>query len=124
MSDHDYGLLLQAVGWIEYHAGLDAPDYPQVGQLSGAVDCIDKRRESGVPHQRQPDGSAGGAPESFAVDHGVDIRCLDCGATVPFPAKPSEVLCSSCGLILYVTDTAAVVRYTGNDSTPGANRRG
>jgi hypothetical protein len=47
MSDHDYGLLVQAVGWIEQHAGADAPEYPHLRSLSGVVDNIAKRRVRG-----------------------------------------------------------------------------
>ncbi len=53
MGDHDYGLLVQAVGWIKHHAGLDAPEYPHLARLSSVVDCIGKRREPA--HERQPD---------------------------------------------------------------------
>jgi hypothetical protein len=44
MSDHDYGILVGAVGWIEHHAGSDAPAYPQLPRLSEVVDNIAKRR--------------------------------------------------------------------------------
>ena len=54
MSDHDYGLLVQAVGWIEHHAGLDAPDYAGLARLASVVDCIGKRREPEMPHESQP----------------------------------------------------------------------
>src|SRR5471030_239874 len=54
MSDHDYGLLLQAVGWIEHHAGTDAPEYAGLGRLSLVVDNIGKRREPEMPHESEP----------------------------------------------------------------------
>jgi hypothetical protein len=52
MSDHDYGLLVQAVGWIEHHAGADAPEYPHLPSLSGVVDNIAKRRVRGSSKDR------------------------------------------------------------------------
>jgi len=54
MSDHDYGLLLQAVGWIEHHAGTDAPEYAGLGRLSMVVDNIGVRREPEMPHESGP----------------------------------------------------------------------
>jgi len=59
MSDHDYGLLVQAVGWIEHHAGADAPEYPHLRTLSGVVDNIAKRRVRGSSKDRTA-ASAGG----------------------------------------------------------------
>ncbi len=53
LSDHDYGLLVQAVGWIEYHSGVDAPHYPALDRLSSVVNCIAKRREPEIPHKSQ-----------------------------------------------------------------------
>jgi hypothetical protein len=55
MGDHDFGVLLQAVDWIEQHARLDAPDYPLLEELSSVVNNIAKRREPGSPYQRRPD---------------------------------------------------------------------
>ena len=55
MSDHDFGVLLQAVGWIEQHARLDAPDYPLLEELSSVMNNIAKRREPESPYQRRPD---------------------------------------------------------------------
>jgi hypothetical protein len=49
MSDHDYGLLVQAVGWIEDHAGVDAPEYPHLDRLSSVVICIAKRHKLEIP---------------------------------------------------------------------------
>jgi len=45
MSDTDYALLVQAVGWIERHAGVDAPDYPGLERLLTLLDNIAGRQE-------------------------------------------------------------------------------
>jgi hypothetical protein len=45
MSDHDYGLLVEAVGWIEQHSSVDAPAYQHLGRLSELVDNISKCRQ-------------------------------------------------------------------------------
>jgi hypothetical protein len=61
MSDHDYGVLVEAAGWIEYHAGKDAPEYPHLPRLSGVVDNIAKRRirdYSKDPQTAVPQGGA------------------------------------------------------------------
>jgi hypothetical protein len=44
MSDHDYGILVEAAGWIEHHAGNAAHEYPHRQRLSVVVDNIAKRR--------------------------------------------------------------------------------
>jgi hypothetical protein len=66
MSDHDYGLLVQAVGWIEHHAGADAPEYPHLPRLSDVVDNIAKRR--------LPEGSNDRWPSSPAMAVVIDLR--------------------------------------------------
>jgi hypothetical protein len=40
MSDDDYQVLVHAVGWIERHAGFDAPEYPQPQELAHLVDTM------------------------------------------------------------------------------------
>jgi hypothetical protein len=55
MSDHDYGALHQALGWIECHAGVDAPGFRDIEELSSVVSNIAKHRETELPHQSQPD---------------------------------------------------------------------
>jgi hypothetical protein len=57
MSDHDYGLLLEAVGWIEQYAGVDAPDYPHMARIAEVVTNISKRWQ---PDREVAPGPAGG----------------------------------------------------------------
>jgi hypothetical protein len=55
MSAHDYGVLVEAVSWIEQHSGNDAPVYPRIQRLSAVVDNISKRRQpDSFPEPRQP----------------------------------------------------------------------
>jgi hypothetical protein len=64
MSDHDYAILLAAVGWIEHHAGKDAPDYPALDILTHVVNNISERR---VP-------SEGPNPPSFGDERATELR--------------------------------------------------
>ena len=45
MNDRDYAILLAAIGWIENHAGKDAPEYPEIEMLTYVVNNISQRRE-------------------------------------------------------------------------------
>src|SRR5476649_1558071 len=58
MSDRDYAILLSAIGWIENHAGKDAPDYPKIEMLTHVVNSISQRREP----------SDGPTPRSFGAE--------------------------------------------------------
>jgi hypothetical protein len=58
MSDRDYAILLAAIGWIENHAGKDAPDYPKIEMLTHVVNNISQRREP----------SDGPTPRSFGAE--------------------------------------------------------
>jgi len=58
MSDRDYAILLAAIGWIENHAGKDAPDYPEIEILTHVVNNISQRREP----------SDGPIPRSFGAE--------------------------------------------------------
>jgi hypothetical protein len=40
VSDSQYLVLLNAVRWIEQHAGIDAPEYPQLRMLTEVVDSL------------------------------------------------------------------------------------
>lgn len=143
MSDHDYGLLVQAVGWIEHHAGLDAPEYPHLTALSSVVDCIGKRREPAIAHERQPDspgtrmvvyliGARGGDDPELAsssgqadlapngnplmVEPSFETPCPDCRTPVTFPDLPGEASCPACDLRLHVTD----IKHVGRCPDAGA----
>jgi hypothetical protein len=60
MSDHDYRLLVEAAGWIERHAGVDAPAYPRLDRLSSVVNCIARRREPEISPKFVPSPTGNG----------------------------------------------------------------
>jgi len=66
MSDRDYAILLAAVGWIENHAGKDAPEYPEIEMLTYVVNNISRRREP----------SDGTTPRSFGAERTSELRRL------------------------------------------------
>jgi len=45
MSDSDYAVLRHVVGWLEQHAGKDAPEYPELDAATRVVNNIARRRE-------------------------------------------------------------------------------
>ena len=73
MSDRDYAILLAAIGWIENHAGKDAPDYPKIEMLTHVVNNISQRREP----------SDGPTPRSFGAERTSELRRLHRFAQVP-----------------------------------------
>jgi hypothetical protein len=89
MSDHDYGLLVEAVGWIEHHAGADAPEYPHLPSLSGVVDNIAKRQVCGSSKDRRVASTDGGVVVDLRRarrDHaGPPSPSPGCLATPPAP---------------------------------------
>ncbi len=52
MSDDDYAVLVDAVGWIERHAGIDAPVYPQPQDLVYLVDSMQGEAASPMARDR------------------------------------------------------------------------
>jgi hypothetical protein len=66
MSDRDYAILLAAIGWIENHAGKDAPDYPKIEMLTHLVNNISQRREP----------SDGPTPRSFGAERTSELLKL------------------------------------------------
>jgi len=57
MSDRDYAALKQAAVWVQLHAGVDAPEYSALDQLTAVLDAIGHRRptdyEGESPQERQ-----------------------------------------------------------------------
>ena len=43
VSDSEYAILLDALRWIECHAGIDAPEYPNLATLAEAMDSLTRR---------------------------------------------------------------------------------
>ena len=85
MSDRDYAILLAAIGWIENHAGKDAPDYPEIEILTHVVNNISQRREP----------SNGPTPRSFGAERSSELRRLhrfDQVPTVHEAAEPPPAL--------------------------------
>lgn len=108
MSDHDYGLLVEAVGWIQQHARVDAPAYPTLESLVGVMDRVSRGageplvpRRSAYHHWRS------------VIQRTVDTRCLGCGARVTLPDEPGQLVCAACGLVMDITATAAVRTVPG-----------
>ena len=66
MSDRDYAILLGAIGWIENHAGKDAPEYPEIEMLTYVVNNISQRREP----------SDGPTPRSFGAERTSELLKL------------------------------------------------
>jgi hypothetical protein len=66
MSDRDYAILLAAIGWIEHHAGKDAPNYPEIEMLTHVVNNISQRREP----------SDGPTPRSFGAERTSELLKL------------------------------------------------
>jgi hypothetical protein len=48
MNDDDYAILVHAVDWVRLHAGVDAPEYPQIRTLLRVVTKMGPRREPEV----------------------------------------------------------------------------
>jgi hypothetical protein len=48
MNDDDYAILVEAVEWVRVHAGVDAPQYPQLRSLLGVIRQMRPRREPRV----------------------------------------------------------------------------
>ena len=93
MSDCEYGVLAEAVAWIELHAGNDAPEYPQLARLSDVVNSIARRRE--------PDRSQHWRPVSPVDGLIIDLRPTT-GPTATYEveetgAEPVELRCRRCG---------------------------
>jgi hypothetical protein len=89
MSDHDYGLLVEAVGWIEQHAAVDAPEYPHLPSLSLVVDNIAKRqtpRDSKDPRPTSPSGAVVVDLRQTRRDHPTSNQVVKSGVRGPgFP---------------------------------------
>jgi hypothetical protein len=69
MSDHDYGVLVEAVRWIEQHSGDDAPVYPHLERLSALVENISRRGQSAPEPPRTIDlRNAPGANAGSSTD--------------------------------------------------------
>jgi hypothetical protein len=54
MGDNDYAVLLQAAGWIDHHAGVDACQYSDIEELSSVVSNIAELQETELPPPSQP----------------------------------------------------------------------
>jgi hypothetical protein len=48
MNDDDYAILEHAVDWVRLHAGIDAPQYPEISTLLHVVTKMSPRREPAV----------------------------------------------------------------------------
>jgi hypothetical protein len=44
MSESDQAIMVDALRWIERHAGIDVPEYPHIATLAEAVDRLDQRK--------------------------------------------------------------------------------
>jgi hypothetical protein len=47
VGDSEYAVLLDALRWIEDHAGVDAPEYPGIRVLADVVDSLGRRQKAG-----------------------------------------------------------------------------
>jgi predicted RNA-binding Zn-ribbon protein involved in translation (DUF1610 family) len=125
MSDHDCGLLVEAVEWIQQHAGVDAPSYPALERLAGVMDRVSPGGEpqpllASTPLKGSADSDVAGEsaePSRSAYHHWrsviqrtVDTRCLGCGARVTLPDEPGQLACPACGLVMDISATASVRR--------------
>ena len=85
MNDRDYAILLAAIGWIENHAGKDAPEYPEIEMLTYVVNNISQRREP----------SDGPTPRSFGAERTSELLKLhrfDQVPTVHYSLDPPPAL--------------------------------
>jgi hypothetical protein len=74
LSDSDYAVLRRVAEWLQQHAGIDAPEYPDIEIVMRVVDNIARRRQPDSSKERSRSVVSGGPVDIGPATREDDVR--------------------------------------------------